>query len=83
MKIVLELETADPEALLSGDALAAFNAFSEAGIHVTRVDPATGITDPPIVGRLRDALVSRGRRLEAAFTLATREAVEEHARRRP
>lgn len=75
MRIVLELEAADPDALLSSDALRAFDALVRAGIKVTRVDPATGIADPPIVGRLRDALVSRGRRLEGPFTVATAESV--------
>jgi hypothetical protein len=76
VRIILELESADPETLLSSDALEAFGALSRAGIHVTRVDPATGITDPPIVARMRETLVSRGRRLETAFTEATRAAVE-------
>ncbi len=58
MKIVLELETADPESLLSSDAPAAFKAMMRAGIKVTRVDPAGG---PPIVGRLRSPIQpSRG-----------------------
>jgi hypothetical protein len=35
----------------------------------------TGVPDPPEVVRVREALVPRGRRLEAAFTVATAEAV--------
>lgn len=74
VRIVLELETSDPEALR------AFDALSRAGVEVIWVTPSEGGADPPIVTRLRDALVSRGRRLEAAFGEATREAAEEHRR---
>jgi hypothetical protein len=73
MKIVLELEAADPEALLSSEALEAFITLARAGIEVTRVDPAMGITDPPIVCRMRDRLVGRSKRIHDALEAATRE----------
>lgn len=86
MRITIELEAADPDTLLSSEALKAFIALSRAGIEITRVDAArgqvhgTGVPDPPEVVRAREVLVSRGRRLEAAFTVATRDAVEGHRR---
>lgn len=64
MRILFELETSDPEALLSSDARGAFDALSRVGVEVIWVTPSEGGADPPIVTRLRDALVSRGSWLE-------------------
>lgn len=62
MRIVLELEAADPEALLSSEALKALITLSRAGVAITRLDPAEGGADTPVVDRMREILVSRGRR---------------------